>query len=269
MSADYHVHTAFSGDSDTPMEAMAETALKLKLSSLCFTEHMDLDFPGGDTSFHVDTQAYYKKYLSLQECFAEQIELQFGIELGLQPQLAEIHTKYLRSWPFDFVIGSSHVVHHKDPYYPDYYDGRTEREAYLEYFESILENLHAFSEMDVYGHIDYVVRYGPNKNKAYSYSAYQEVLDEILRTLIDKGIGLEMNMGGFKYGLGHPNPTEEILKRYRELGGELITVGSDAHRPCDLAYDFHKVRELLSEAGFSYYTVFRKRKPYFLPLETF
>ena len=74
MSADYHVHTA-SPRFGYSMEAMAETALKLKLSSLCFTEHMDLDFPGGDTSFHVDTQAYYKKYLSLQECFAEQIEL--------------------------------------------------------------------------------------------------------------------------------------------------------------------------------------------------
>ena len=86
MSADYHVHTA-SPRFGYSMEAMAETALKLKLSSLCFTEHMDLDFPGGDTSFHVDTQAYYKKYLSLQECFAEQIELSSESNLGFSHSL--------------------------------------------------------------------------------------------------------------------------------------------------------------------------------------
>ena len=136
----------------------------------------------------------------------------------------------------------------------------------LEYFESILENIAAFHEFDVYGHIDYVVRYGPEKNKNYSYDKYKDVIDEILRQLIAHGKGIELNMAGFKYGLGHPNPTEEILHRYRELGGEIITIGADGHAPDQIAWDFDKVPQLLKAAGFDYFTVFTKRKPEFLPV---
>ena len=94
----------------------------------------------------------------------------------------------------------------------------------------------------------------------------KEWIDEILKTLILKNIGLECNTAGFKYGLGFPNPHMDILKRYRELGGEIITVGSDGHKPEHLAYDFHKVPDILKEAGFSYYTIFKERKPEFIKL---
>ena len=170
----------------------------------------------------------------------------------------------LQTEDFDFVIGSSHVVHGIDPYYPVYYEGRTETAAYREYFESILENIAAFDEFDVYGHIDYVVRYGPNKNADYTYKKFKDVIDEILRQLVARGKGIELNMAGFKYGLGHPNPTEEILHRYRELGGEIITVGADGHAPDQIAWDFEKVPGILKAAGFDYFTVFTKRKPEFI-----
>ena len=85
--------------------------------------------------------------------------------------------------------------------------------------------------------------------------------------MIEKGKGIEINTGGFKYGLGHPNPTEEIIKRYCELGGEIITVGADAHKPEHIAFDFQKIPAILKDAGFKYYTVFKERKPVFLPLK--
>jgi histidinol-phosphatase (PHP family) len=110
------------------------------------------------------------------------------------------------------------------------------------------------------------VRYGPNKNQFYTYGKYADVIDEILRSLIEKGKGIELNTAGFKYGLGHPNPTEDILRRYRELGGEIITIGADGHKPEHVAYDFKKVPEILRAAGFSYYTVFKQRKAVFYPL---
>ena len=88
-----------------------------------------------------------------------------------------------------------------------------------------------------------------------------DIIDEILRILIQSGRGIEINTAGLKYGLGHPNPHERILKRYRELGGELLSVGSDAHRPEHLAYEFDKVPELLLSCGFRYYTEYRQRKP--------
>ena len=145
---------------------------------------------------------------------------------------------------FDFVIGSSHVVHCSFIIRLIMKDA-AKHAAYLEYFESILENIAAFHEFDVYGHIDYVVRYGPEKNKNYSYDKYKDVIDEILRQLIAHGKGIELNMAGFKYGLGHRDPTEEILHRYRELGGEIITIGADGHAPDQIAWDFDKVRQLL------------------------
>ena len=136
----------------------------------------------------------------------------------------------------------------------------------MEYFESILENMEAFTDFDVYGHIDYIVRYNPNRKDNYSFSAYQDILDEILKKIIFLGKGIELNTGGFKYGLGHPNPHEDILKRYRELGGEIITTGSDAHVTDYLGYEFAKAYEILKKVGFSYYTIFKGRKPEFLRL---
>ena len=171
-----------------------------------------------------------------------------------------------KKYPFDLVIGSSHVVNGIDPYYPVFYKGKTEHEAYTEYFESILDNLHSGADFDVYGHIDYVVRYGPDKNKYYSYEKYADIIDAILKEIISQGKGIELNTAGFKYGLGHPNPTEDVLKRYHELGGEIITVGADAHKPEHVAYDFDKVSNILKDAGFMYYTVFENRVPAFIKL---
>lgn len=267
MNADFHIHSSFSADSDAPMESMIKEGIRRGLTLMCFTEHMDRDYPGDpEHAFEVDTVAYYKELLRLKELYAGQAELRFGVELGLEPHLAERHRDYLARWPFDFVIGSSHLVDRQDPYYPAFYEGKEEAACYRRYFDSVLENLAAFSDFDSYGHLDYVVRYGPNKNRFYSYSAYADVIDEILRILIEKGIALELNTAGFKYGLGHPNPHEDVLRRYRELGGEKLTIGSDGHAPEHIAYDFPKVNELLKSCGFRYFTVFKERRPEFLPL---
>lgn len=266
MYCDCHLHSSFSSDSDTPMELMIREAIRLQVPSMCFTEHMDLDFPPGGLPFVVDLPAYEKTFQELKEKYGAQIELLFGLELGLQPHLKEEIPALADSMDFDFLIGSTHVVDRMDPYEDIYFQGRTEYESYHRYFEVLLENLKTFSCFDSCGHLDYVVRYGPNQNRDYCYTAFREILDEILKTLVDKQIALECNTAGFKYGLGHPNPTEEILRRYRELGGELLTLGSDAHQPKHLAYDFARAGELLKACGFQYYTVYKKRQPVFLPL---
>lgn len=266
MLWDAHMHCQFSGDSQADPESMVKAAIEKNLSGLCFTDHLDIDYPDHPDEFLLDLPNYYPYIKSLQEKYRSTFPIHFGIELGLQPHLAALHEDILNSYPFDFVIGSSHVVHGIDPYFGKFYEGRDEKAGYREYFESILENIEAFVGFDVYGHIDYVVRYGPTKNEHYDYKDYADVIDEILHVLIEKGKGVEINTGGFKYGLGHPNPTEEIIHRYRELGGEIITIGADAHKPEHVAYDFEKVPAILKEAGFQYYTVFKQRKPEFYPI---
>jgi len=263
---DVHMHSQFSGDSDAPQEDMILTAIDAGLGGICFTDHLDMDYPDEPALFLLDLPNYTSSVLALQKKYHDKFPVLLGIELGLQPHLGNLHKDILSQYPFDFVIGSSHVVHGFDPYYPVFYEGRNEKECYREYFESILENIRAFDGFDVYGHIDYVVRYGPTKNTNYSYLQYRDVIDEILKVLIGKGKGIEINTGGFKYGLGHPNPTEEIIRRYKELGGEIITIGADAHTPAHIAYDFGKVPAILKEAGFDYFTVFKNRKPEFIKL---
>lgn len=263
MLWDTHMHTHFSGDSQATPESMIAAAREEGLAGICFTDHLDLDYPNDPKIFSLDVEGYIQ---GIKEADTKGFSVYTGIELGLQPHLAAQHHKLLQAYEFDFVIGSTHVVHGVDPYYPVYYEGKTEEEAYREYFTATLENIRAFDGFDVYGHIDYVVRYGPNKNKFYSYEKFADIIDDILRELIARGKGIEINTGGFKYGLSHPNPTEAVLKRYRALGGEIITIGADAHRPEHVGYDFHKVPGILKDAGFLYYTVFQNRKPKFLPL---
>lgn len=259
---DFHIHSDFSGDSDAPMESMIEEGIRIGLKTMCFTEHFDLDYPYEEIDFSLDLVRYQKTFLTLKDQYRDRIELLFGIELGLQPHLSDVLRQTINACPFDFVIGSTHLVDHMDPYYPEYFQTFSDREGFRRYFEEVLKNLEAFSDIDTLGHLDYIVRYSPNKNQNYHWHDHQDLIDAILRFLIDRGISLEVNTAGLKYGLGHPNPTPEILKRYRELGGEHITIGSDGHCPAHLAYDFSVLPKLLSECGFSHYTIYRNRKPY-------
>lgn len=264
---DCHLHSDFSGDCDTPALLMAEKALSLGLKGLCFTEHLDLDAPVIDgIEFSLDTKTYFQKLEELKLQYQGRLDIRIGVELGIQDQVLQELTAYADQWPFDFIIASQHFINGRDPYYPSYFEGRRERDCYEEFFQIQLSNLKKYTAYDTLGHMDYVVRYGPSRNTQYSYESYADSIDPLLRHLIQEGKCLEINTGGYKYGLGQPNPDTTVLRRYRELGGELITIGSDAHKPEHLAYDFPRVSRLLSSLGFRYYTIFRQRKPEMLPL---
>ena len=270
--SDIHMHTSFSSDSDTPMESMIQGALEKGLKTICFTEHLDYEYPGDDGSglFMVDIEAYKKKLFNLKEIYENDIEILFGIEFGLLPHLSKTYEKVAASHDFDFIIGSSHLIpapwypddsRHGDPYDDAFWEGRTVDQICESYFQSIIDNINAYKNFDTYGHIDYVIRYAPEKNKDYTYRKYADILDEVLKTLIKNDLALEINTAGYKYGLGQPHPQTDILKRYLELGGEKITIGADAHKPEHIAYDFKKAETLLKDLGFKYYTIFRKRQP--------
>lgn len=265
ITADCHLHSHHSGDSDTPMEAMILRGIRLGLDTLCFTEHQDIDFPdspdGPGETFLLNGDSYLYELVRLRETYGGDIRLLFGVELGLQPEAFQPVCAYAGAYEFDFIIGSSHVCHGRDPYYPEFFRGRTEESAFREYFESVLENVEKFSCYDVYGHLDYVVRYGPGRDREYSYEKYGDILDEILKKLIETGKGLELNTGGLASGLKNPNPCPGILRRYRELGGEIVTVGSDAHAPGRIGSHFDLAAQILKDCGFRYYAVYQKRIP--------
>lgn len=267
---DAHLHSYFSGDSTTPMEDMIQEAIKLQYHTICFTEHHDDYYPytHGEAydMFTLNPDAYLYEYLMLKEKYADRIKVLFGLELGLQPKIAQSNLTFSNQYPFDFIIGSSHLSNEKDPYYIDFFDDKEESVAYEEYFQSIIENINAFSNFDVYGHLDYIVRYGPNKNRDFCYAKYSDSIDTILKLLIEGNHGIEVNTSGLKYNLGQTHPHKDILARYKELGGTILTIGSDAHKPEHMGYEFKQVNEMLLSLGYTYYTIFEKRKPIFLPL---
>lgn len=267
VKADFHLHSSFSGDSTAPMEDMILKGISLGLNTMCFTEHMDMDYvypnPGEEGMFELNTDSYLYELIRLKEKYAGQIKILFGVELGVQPHLRRQLAVYAKSFDFDFIIASSHLCNRKDPYYPSFYEGRSDEEAYREYFNSVLDHLKTFENFDVYGHLDYVVRYGKTKDADYCYEKYRDVLDPILETILEKEKGIELNTGAINYHLKELNPCTDLLKRYRSLGGEIITVGSDAHKPDAVAKGFDYAADVLTECGFQYYTTFENRMPEF------
>lgn len=261
---DHHVHTRFSPDSDTLPETHIERAIALGMPSICFTDHMDFNYPPQyGISFDLDPQTYLPAIHRLREHYNGQIAVHAGVEIGLEPELFPVITDYLASASWDFVIGSIHLASRMDPYFDEFFEGRTAREAYLSYFESTLACLKAFPPLfDVLGHLDYVFRCG-DRSVTDAWSEWPDLMDEILRLVIDKGLGLDVNTGGWKSGLTFQHPHDNLLKRYRELGGELITFGSDAHKPGNLGEHFPETGEKLKSLGFRYYASYEGRKPSF------
>lgn len=265
--ADCHLHSHHSADSDASMESMIEAGIAAGLKTMCFTEHNDFEMPVlpefSPDVWLLNTDSYLYELIQLKEKYADKIHLLFGVEIGFQEKCMRQDAIYAKSYDFDFIIGSTHIVNGQDPYYPEFFEGKDPEDAFRSYFEDELKNIKKHSNFDVYGHLDYIVRYGKNPAAAYDYSRHADLFDEILKTLLDKGKGIELNTGGIDKGMTEFHPCTQILKRYRELGGEIITIGSDAHSPEKVGKHFDKACECLKSCGFEYYSIFEKRSPEF------
>lgn len=265
MRADVHMHCGFSNDSETRPEDMVESAIAKGLSVICFTDHYDKDnLDWGDEAIF-DVESYFQKMIELQEEYRDQIDIRIGAEIGMQPYLAEYYQNFTAQHPFDFVIGSVHSVLEHDVAL-DFFQKHSDPEGYKIYFEEMLQDVQKIKSYDVLGHLDYIVRYSNQGSKGFDLNDYMDIIEEILKQVIAHGKGIEMNMSGLKYGLEAPHPQPEIIKRYRELGGEIITVGADGHIPEHIAYDYHLADDILKSCGFKYYTEFKGRKPLFVKI---
>lgn len=276
IQADMHMHTWFSTDSEACPRDMADEAVRKGLKTICFTDHFDKDDLEWGEEGIFDVDAYFVEMQKLQEEYAGKLNIRIGIELGLRTYLKDYYEELTKKYPFDFVIGSVHNVPYKkdaegnilytDPAAEKLFTDRTDKEAYRLMMETTLENVRTSDCFQTLGHLDYVVRYGKSREKEYSYTDYADIIDEILKLLIEKEKGLEVNSAGLKYGLPFAHPHPDVLKRYRELGGGIITIGADAHKPEHIAYDFAKAEEILKSCGFKYYTEFFEQKPVFKQL---
>ena len=265
---DTHLHTEFSLDSETPVSDQMDRAMELGLNGICITDHIDYEFPidqcpgyDEDSPFLFDWEEY-KKAIKKEADRRPDLSVLIGVECGLQTldSVIEKNQKLCQKPELDMVIGSIHLIDQIDPYYETLWNGNNAKSILRRYFELTLENLELFSNFNTLGHLDYAARYMPDKSE-YKPADYYEITDEIMRFLVRKNIALEINTSPLKKGYEFINPHPDFIKRYYDLGGRLITIGSDAHVPEAMAYGFEETAETLIKIGFREYVTFHKRQP--------
>lgn len=256
---DYHMHSKVSFDGKSDAKDMAAAAKEMGLKSICFTDHIDYDPQNPEHNMAFDLGTYRDTYDHLE---IPGLEICHGVEFGMLPDSGAIMHRDVSSYPFDFVIGSIHFVDGLDPYLTPFWENRTLEDAELSYFEQILKCVKVHDDFDVMGHITYISKTRANPNKRpIKMEWYQEVVDAFLKILADKGKGLEINTSG-KDRCGVFLPDEQYLRRFRELGGEIVTVGSDAHETKRVGQYTQEACGLARDI-FGYVCTFRDRKPVF------
>ncbi|PRX27188.1 histidinol-phosphatase (PHP family) [Orenia metallireducens] len=258
MLADYHMHTNFSNDSTYEMEDVIKKAISLEIDEICFTEHVDYEVKG---DLNCDYTAYIKEFQRCKEKYKNQITIKLGIEFGMQVHTINQFQKDFDRYDFDFVILSCHQVNNQEFWSQNFQKGKTQQEYNRKYYEEILKVIREYDDYSVLGHLDMITRY--DKLGKYPFAEIKDIVTEILTQVIKQGKGIEVNTSSFRYGLEDLTPSKEILKLYRELGGEIITIGSDTHQEEDVGHKIVYVKEELKRLGYKEFCTFEKMKPIF------
>lgn len=264
IPCDYHMHTLFSADGQATLEDMCQAAIQCGLEEICFTEHVDW-VPWDETREHFQPAAYVPAAQACRAAFSGRLSVRIGVEIS-EPHLAAGEIKaLLAAWPFDFVLGSAHWIDQSGIYMSDVYGKYSAGHVEGEYFQRVLE-LAEQGDFDSLGHLDVVRRYRPKELGPFDTRAHSEIIRAILRTLIRRDKAFEINTSPLRRGLDATCPDLTVLRWYKELGGEKLTVGSDAHRPDQVGTGFEVARDMLQTAGFSRIARYEKRRAEWVPL---
>ena len=284
MLADYHVHTAFSNDSVYTMEDVVKDAISLGMEDICFTDHVDYgikrdwDDPEGIIIRHavehgkevdlVLANVNYPKYFAslnmYQKKYASSISIKKGLEFGIQSITVDAYEKLYASYQddLDFVLFSMHQVNNLEFWTQDFQKGKTQKEYNDEYYKEIYQTMQMFHHYSCLAHLDLLARY--DENGIYPFENEKDIIAEILKYAIRDEKGIEINTSSWKYGLKDTQPSRAILKLYKDLGGKIITVGSDAHETKYLASHIKDAYAILkNEIGINEICTFDHMQPIF------
>ena len=268
MLADYHIHTEFSDDSREPMQNQIERAIELGLDEICFTDHIDygikkdweegnIVFRGGDgmssdpsqmdPCANVNYPEYFGKLLRMKEIYKGKITIKQGLEFGIQTITVDQYEKLFDRYKdqLDFILLSMHQVNNLEFWTQDFQRGKTQKEYNEEYYREIYEVQKAFKHYSVLAHLDLLVRY--DLQGIYPFENVKDMIAEILKLAIADGKGIEVNTSSWHYGLADTQPSRAILKLYKDLGGKIVTIGSDAHNTKFLADHLKDAMQILKE----------------------
>ena len=254
---DYHVHSNFSGDCDVRPEDIIIDAIKNGLKEICFTDHIDYDVPDLPDKFEFDADEYFEFMTNLKNKYKDQIDIKIGVEIGLQAHVLNQCSDFVKSKDFDFVIASFHTHKNKDIYFTDILFRKSPKEVLNEYLDEIIYSLKNYKDYSVIGHLDLLKRYS-NDIMNLKLEDFVGKYTEIFNIIIKNGKGIEINTSGLRQDAKVQFPDVELLKLYKELGGEIITLGSDSHGTGTLMYGFDHVKNILKEIGFKHISIFNK-----------
>lgn len=286
MYADYHLHSEFSDDSRESMENQIARAIELGLDEMCFTDHVDygikkdwddpcgIQWRGGDgVSSSIETMdplanvnypEYFAKLLRMRATYGSKITIRAGLEFGIQSTTVEQYEKLFAQYrdELDFVLFSMHQVNNQEFWNQQFQEGKTQQEYNELYYREILKTMKMYKNYSVLAHLDLLVRY--DKAGIYPFEKIQDIIAEILKQAITDGKGIEINTSSWHYGLSDTQPSRKILKLYKDLGGKIITVGSDAHSTKYLADHIKDAYAILKdEIGLTEITTFDHMNPVF------
>jgi histidinol-phosphatase (PHP family) len=255
---DYHIHTRFSVDSEANMEAACQAAIARGISEIAFADHLDF---GPD-----DSSGYFRatEYLAaIERCRAQhdgRLVVLAGVEVGEPHLFAAEASAVVAQGEFDIVLGSAHYADDMRAAWLEGFFEQPLRQAYESYFRQVVD-LSAEGDFDVLGHLDLVKRDALKFGKPYDGpEPYADMIRTALRSLMERGKGIELNTSPLRHGQPEPCPSSRILRWYRELGGEILTLGSDAHSPTAVGADLDLALEIAKAAGFQHLARFRRRR---------
>ena len=271
---DNHNHSQFSFDGKrTSVEASARAAAEAGLGGICFTDHCDHYVPPMKASFENVVPEYFNveeqqaEISRVQSLIGDRTRLLKGIEIGMYEEYHEQIRKVLDENSFDQIIASVHYIEKTDPYYGGYYDGKDWKQAYGTYLETIYREMKWLEDFDIMGHYDYIVRYASYPVTSIRYRDFSDIFDEMFRYLIQEGKALEINTKSYEGHRGRMVELDnDVLLRYREMGGEIVSLGSDSHEPSRVGAGFTGHAAFLKSLGFRWTAHYESRRLIQLPL---
>lgn len=271
MFYDYHVHTYYSDDSCYPMKSVISDAIKKGIKEIAITDHVDygvkLDHDvitgtkSTDKMFNVNYPLFYNEITKLQKKFKNEIEIKIGMEFGVQTHTINDFEKLFAKYPFDFIILSCHQSGNKEFWNQEFQKNKSQKEYNEGYYAEIQAVIKRYKNYSVLGHLDLINRY--DKMGIYPFQNVRDTIADILKAIIEQGKGIEVNTSSFRYGLDDLTPSKAILELYKDLGGKILTFGSDSHEPSHLGAYINDVMETVKAMGFKHYCTYNKMQPIF------
>lgn len=258
MLANYHMHTNYSDDSSFKMEDVVKKAISCGLDEICITDHLDC-VTGIDPCFPY--KSYEKDFLYCKTKYSGKITLKLGMEFGMQTSTIPYFNQFFENGDFDFILMSCHLIEDKWFWSQEFQSGKTQDEYNQRYYEEILRLVNSFDNYSVLGHLDVIRRY--DLKGEYPFEKIKSVVASILERVISHGKGIEINTSCYRYRLNNLTPSREILRLYHDMGGEIITIGTDSHCPEQVNSHIEDAKLALLSLGYKYFCTFDKMKPEF------